>query len=399
MNVDIRKFNLTKKKILRQIFKGENCTRASLVEATGLSNLTITKLVAELIEDGIVIEDRSLASTGGRRPSVLKLNPEFGYMISVDIGAYSVKTGVVKFDGEILKMDQTVYYKEEVPVKTIRFAELQDAISALLDKYGKRKFLGISIGISGMVNYQNGAVVFCPNLDGYNNLKIREILQQKFGLPVFLDTSARCMALAEQSFGCGRNSENFMLVSIGYSITAGVIVNSHIYRGANGFSGEIGHIQVSDSKDLCSCGNYGCLELYATIPMIRDAIIRDLSAYPVYSPASQMVSDIHSITIEQIVRAYNMGDKTVENKLAEIAEMIGSVLAGCMNLLNTDQVILSGGLIRLFPPIVAEISRTVMKKSLITVRKGLTVQPSFLGIGSAVQGGAVQVLNDLFLDT
>jgi predicted NBD/HSP70 family sugar kinase len=395
MNLNHLKYNSSKKRVLRILFSGDEYTRGSLVETTGLSNLTIARMITEFIEDGTVIEEGSLASTGGRKPSTLKINPEFGYILSLDIGSYSVKIGIVKFNGEILDKEMIVCYKTAAPVRVITINDLQDKISVIFEKYGKNRFLGIGIGISGMVDYYNGKVVFCPNITGYDNLDVRDILCKKFALPVFLDTSARCMALAEQYFGCGRNSKNLMLLSLGYSIAAGIIINSQVFRGTSGFAGEIGHVQVEESQLLCTCGNYGCFELYATIPMIRKAIIKRLSEFSGYSPTRQLFPDIDSLSFDQIVQAYNAGDKIIEEEILKTAEMVGSVLAKSVNILNLDLIVLGGGLIELLPNISDEVSRATKKRCLVTVKNDLIIKSSTLGIDSPIKGAAVQVLHNL----
>ena len=116
------------------------------------------------------------------------------------------------------------------------------------------------------------------------------------------------MALGEKLFGCGKEIDNQLFISIGNGISSGMIINSQLFRGADGFSGEIGHIQVSQSNDICTCGNYGCLELYTTIPMILIKATKELQDTDIYSPLKQFCPDLSTITMETIVKAYHLGD-------------------------------------------------------------------------------------------
>lgn len=380
-----------KKNVLWTIYNEKEISRSELMKRTGLSPVSLSKFISEYITDGIVQRCGSLESTGGRRPEVLRINPSYAYIIGVDIGAYSCKIGIVSINGSLVEKE-IIHMKNTMPAEGFTFNDLCFCIDRIIHKYKDSKILGIGFGISGMVEYMKGKVIFCPNIKGWDGLDVRGLLQDKYGIPVFLDTSSRCMALAEQWFGTGRSVNDQIFVSIGYSIGAGVVINSRMMRGSGGFSGELGHVQVDEKGQRCSCGNYGCLELYVTIPMLLSRITFLLRRNSYYSPMKVLSENSSKIDVEMVKEALEQGDKQVYEVLLDTGRMIGIVLSNMSNIINPELVVLGGGVIENFPLIVEEAARTVKERSLITIQQNLSVKKSALGWDSPVIGSAVLVI-------
>jgi len=391
-------YSENQKIILKLIYNKIGITRAELANETGFSTLTTTKFVSEFIADGIVSEDGTLESTGGRKAVKLKINPDFLYVLSVDIGTYSAKIGIVRLDGSILYREVITTKTSNIPSKVIEVKQLKNKLKELLTTYGKEKFLGLGIGISGLVDYDNKTILFCPNIDGFNGVNVREEFEKFLEIPVFVDTSARCMALAEQRLGIGKNIKNQIFVSIGYGIGAGIIADSKIFRGASGASGELGHVKTQNSNDLCSCGKYGCLEIYATLPMIISRIKVTLKQFHGFSPLKTLISDINDITTEDIVKASMEGDKIVNDILTDIGKMIGVVLSNMANILNPELIVLGGGVIEYLPLVFEEAKRTTKQQSLVTVYQNLSFERSSLGFNCSIIGCAMQLISKYFED-
>jgi len=387
-----------KKCILRAIFDNVYISRIDLTDKTGLSAATITKFTAELINDGIVEEYGEMESTGGRKPILLRINPDYAYIISIDLGGFSTKYGVVRINGEILERQIILTETRKFPAIGLDENAICEVISKLLEKYGRSKFLGIGISISGMVDHMKGRVIFSPNVSGWNNTEIKAILEEKIGLPVFLDTSARCLALAEQWFGAGKNVSNQIFVSVGYSIGNGIIIDSNIYRGSGGFSGEIGHIQVnSNSKLICTCGNYGCLELYGTVPMIIGDIAARVSHHSGYSPIKDIIKAPSEIDEKIIIKALEMGDKIVYDAISVAGGYIGTALVNMAYILNPGLIILGGGIIDAIPSIFDVVENAVNKRSLVTITKICKTQ--LPGLDAALKGCAILIISQFFEDS
>ncbi len=386
----------SKKRILKNIFDKKEITRAELVKNVELSNLTVTKLVGELIKQGIVVESGSVSSAVGRHPAMLKINPDYKYTIGIDIGSYSVKIGVIKLNGEILEYEELKNTYVSSMSETISIDDMCEYIKGLMKKYGREKFIGIGIGISGIVDCIEGKVVFCPNIRGYNECRLADEISEKAGLPVIVDTTARNMAFAEMYFGAGEGISNQVFMSLGHrTISSGLVVDSKLFRGANGFAGEIGHNRVERKEgSVCTCSNYGCLELSATMAMVIGKISRELKAFHGYSPAKLIIKDLDSINPDEIVESYKTGDRIVMSAVEEAAEDVGKILADVVNVFNPNLIVLGGGFVERVPEIVSLIDRNVKKRCLVPVRPYLRIEKSRLGVAGTVLGGAMQIISE-----
>jgi len=375
-----------KKSILRSVFKSNSLSRNTLADALGLSSATVSKLVFELIESGVIEEYGEMESTGGRKPVTLRIKPNFAYIISVDIGSFYTRIGVVQLDG-------TIAEKRMLPTAGFFVENLFGLIEELLTRYRKSKIIGIGVGISGMVNYQTGRVIFCPNIKGWDNISLVELLQNKYGITAFLDTSSRGMAIAEYWFGVGKQIQNQIFVSIGHGIGAGIIIDSRIFRGSSGFSGELGHIQVDEGGMLCTCGNYGCLENYVTVPLVISKVALLLQENTSYSPLRYMINDIKELNADILIKALETGDKIVYQALMETGKQIGIALANIANFINPELIVLGGGLVESFPIIVDEAARIIKERSLVTIQQDLKIRKSSLGNDGPILGSALLIIN------
>lgn len=400
--IDINRYNndmTLKRKVLRIIYERGKVTRGELTEIMGLSMTSVVKFVGELINDGIVIDNGTLESTGGRRTSLLGINPEYAYILGIDIGGFATKIGVVRMDGTIVEDWFIPAENSRVPVVSMSLPEIKVKVGDIISKYGKSRFMAICAGISGMVDSRVGKVIFCPNISGWDNVMFTEIMSSEFGIPAFIDTSARCMALAEQRFGCGREVENQIFVTLGnFDISSAIIIKSQIYRGSFGFAGEIGHVTSSNEGIRCTCGNYDCLEIAATVKMIVTSIINEINNIKGFSPLKQMLTE----NIEErempdlIVKAMEAGDKLCYETVMKAGKSVGIALSNLLNVLNPELVILGGGVIDLFPAIIGMIKETVRERALVTVQKNLEIRKSGLGWQGAVIGSAMLALMEHF---
>lgn len=391
-------YSANQKKLLRLIWNAKDTTRQYLSREAELSSLTVNKIVASFIADGVVVEDRTIDAKFGRKPTVLEINPNYGFIIGVDIGAYRVGIGLLSLTGEIVEKIEVIYRAREFPATVLSTDELIERIGAVHEKYRERNILGIGLGISGLVNHSDGRIVYCPNIVGYDNFAIKEFLEKRFGLPVFVNTSARCMALAEQRLGAGAGVQNQIFVSLGYgSIAAGIIVNGELFYGAGGFSGEIGHLTSPSRRGVqCTCGNYDCLETQATLPAIVAHIAKELEQPNIFSIANTLVSQPSDINVDIINQALDGGDKIVYCLLDEIGSSIGDTLTCLVNILNPEVMILGGGSILCLPMLMEPIMRTLKQKALITNQRILKVRESTLGPDCGLIGSAMQVINEFF---
>jgi predicted NBD/HSP70 family sugar kinase len=386
------------KQILELIYTKRHITRKTLVEITGLSTLTVAKMITSMINDGIIIETHPVSTDKGRRPLLLGVNPDYAYVIGIDIGAYSTKIGVVNFSGGLIAKEIRTLSDFEFPSSNMDFEELQEYIARLIETYGKERLLGIGIGITGLVDYQFQTIVFCPNIRGYNNLAISAILQERFAVPVMVDTSARCMALGEKYCGKAGFEEDLSFVSVGHSIAVGTIIGQKIFRGSNGFAGELGHVKaiIGDNK-VCTCGSYNCIEVYATLPEMKNMLVRRLEDFSGYSMLKEKYERTHGISYEDIANAAQAGDKVAIEGLGETITLLGSVLADYVNLFNPTLMVLGGGFFDLFPFVLPDVERELQRQCLTPSFRNIQLYLSELSMDGAIIGSAMQIIQRCFI--
>lgn len=401
-NEVLEKYTQNQMQILRQIAQQDHVTRSQLVELTGFQLLTITKTVRQLLRDGLLTEVGFEDSTGGRKAVLLSINPTFRYTLAVDLGSTCARIGVVGMDGSVIESEivNSPIQKNglcKMPACPLTVTELREKLQKLIDKYTKEKILGIGLVISGIVRHSEGRIVFCPNISGWNEVDVIRELQEPLGVPVFADSSGRGMALAESRFGAGRGIRNQIAVSIGNSVSVGIILDGQLYRGANEAAGELGHVAVRSDTLRCTCGNTGCLELYVAHQIISSRVRKRLKAsegFSVLRPADP--TDLTLPSAKQIVLAAEQGDRIALDVLTEASESLGLALSQLVNILNPELIILGGATIDSYPSLLADTQRIVRMRSMSVLQQDLKIRRYQLGLMSAMIGAALQVIDRFF---
>jgi|SRR5579859_2258586 len=234
-------------------------SRAELAETLGLSRSTISAIVDNLLDCGLVVEQGTGASRGGRRPIELKLNGAVGRVVGIDIGASHLSAVVAGLD-EPLRI-------ESGPQECLRRVfGLVEAVLRLAAS-DMAHVTAISVGVPGPVVANLGMVSAPPIMPGWDAFPIRQRMEDHWHKPIRLDNDADLAAVGEWTFGIGQGQANLAYIKIGTGIGCGLLLDGNLYRGALGTAGEIGHVTISDDGPPCTCGNYGCLEAMAGGPL------------------------------------------------------------------------------------------------------------------------------------
>lgn len=401
-----RAYSSTQGDILRAVFDGSSLSRGDIAERLGVSSLTVINNLKRLLDDGILIERGTLPSDRGRKVSLLSINPEFCYFIAVDIGSSSTKLAVIRLDGSILWQNQIIRAsRANINEPYITPDALRNEIDQLLDRFGRDRFGALCFCISGIVDYAEKTVSYSANIAGWNGVSFIREFGDYFHLPVYLDSSGHCFALAERQFGHGRDKGSMMCVSIGCSICTGIIINGQLMRGASGSAGELGHICVSDNpyaqgytnRLACTCGHSGCMELFVTLPMIRWAVIQRMEAVKSIHVEPGSFESRNIYTISWLKRAYEDQVPFVVETITKAAHILGTELANTVNLLNPNVLVLGGGTINVFPDIVRIVESDIKRCSLEIISDDLRIVSSALGPNAPILGAFLLAANDLFI--
>jgi len=348
-------------RIMDVVRRSGSIARTDIARVTGLSNPAVSQLVRELLQMGFLKEDGFDVSRGGRRPILLRISPEALFTVGVDIEL----------------------------IKTIRELVNESGVSW-------SKIQGIGVGISGIVDHRKGICLFWPNVEGWENVPLRKIMEEEFQVPVVVDDSARTMALAERWCGVARDIENFIFVNVGIGVGAAIFFHGQLYRGTSGTAGELGHTTVREKGPRCSCGNYGCLETLISGPAIARRA-REALREGVISLIDKLTEGNHAkITPEVVVEAARRGDKLAFNLMEKTGEYLGIAVANAINLFNPELVVIGAGVSRAGDLILDPLRRTVKARALESASRKAKIVISKLGDEAGALGGAILVLRKIF---
>ena len=277
-------------------------------------------------------------------------NPE--HYVGVELCARSARAALVTGDGRVVASREGALAGVDLGAQVARLVgELRDASPAPARAVG--------VGVPGLVNPRTGRVVISSDLPSVVREDLRESLGQATGLPVSLDNDANAGAMGEYAAGAGRGSRNMFYVTIGTGIGGALILDGRLWRGASGFAGEFGHITIDPEGIDCSCGNVGCLETVASAPNIvrrtHVRLMRDST-----SSLSRLGLN-KNFTAADIAHEAKGGDDFAAMMMARTGRYIGTGLAAVINLLNTERVVLGGGVMEagdlILSPVIEEARR------------------------------------------
>lgn len=332
--------------ILLSLLHEGRVSRVQLAKKTALSTTTITNLIAELIEQGIVVEEGAEQIEGqrkvGRPRTALRLVPDARYAVGIHIGVGLFRVAVTNLHAEILHNEIETFTPEtssDKVLKNISAAVERCITKSLVDRV---RIIGVGVGASGLVNYQTGVNVFAPNL-GWKDVPLRERMETSLGLPVMVDNNVRAMALAEAFFGIGRGVSSLAFVYGRVGVGAGFVVGDQIFRGSSAGAGEIGHtIMIADDGDLCRCGRRGCLETFVSEPVL----VRQAEALAQENPAALLATYLRergdTNPLEAIFAAARDGDIDARKIIERKARYLGIALANLVDILNPELILLGG---------------------------------------------------------
>lgn len=323
------------------------------------------------------------------------------YILGVDLGGTKIMCGALSEDGaEHLAMRSIATQSERgEDVTMARMAELIEAVIAetmALTGATRSAFLGVGIGAPGPLDRERGIVVVAPNL-GWRDFPLRDEIHTRVGLRATLDNDANCATVGEWWQGAARGGVNVVGITIGTGIGGGVILNGELFHGASDVAGEIGHTTIELNGRYCKCGNYGCLEAYASGPAIavraREALVREESASLMPSVVDGRLEDI---TAQTVYDAAARGDAVANEIVRDTARYLGAGIANILNFLNVDTIVIAGGVTAageaLFAPLRAEVRRRAFKPAVEAARIVAAELPGTAGVVGAVATFKAQVL-------
>jgi glucokinase len=249
------------------------------------------------------------------------------------------------------------------------------------------EFVGVGAGAPGPLDTRRGVVLLTPNL-GWVNLPLRQLLQDALGAPARIDNDANCAVLGEWWMGAARGAKHVIGITIGTGIGGGIIVDGRLYHGASDCAGEIGHTTVEVNGRRCKCGNYGCLEAYASGPAIARRAVEAIEAGQSSKLPGYVNGELEKITAQTVYQAAHDGDELAEEVVGDTAKFLGAGIANMINIFNPEIVVVFGGVTyageRLFGPLRREVAKRAFKPAVAVCR----IVPAELTGTAGVYGAA-----------
>ncbi|WP_127585292.1 ROK family transcriptional regulator [Paenibacillus koleovorans] len=387
--------SLNRSLVLNKIREDGPISRADVAKRTSLTPPTVTHLVQELLEERYIVESDIGVSSGGRKPILLRLNPEAYYSIGIDVGVHSVKSVVSNLSGEIILQDKRLM-PSPVSGETLLQLLVQSVQELLAgSSLHPSALLGIGIGMHGLVNPMSGLSLFAPNL-GLRGVPLKEELERRTGIPVHVENDAAAMALGELWFGGGQGLRDFICVNIGEGVGAGIVVDGRLHRGSRFSAGEIGHTTVDLNGPRCSCGNYGCLQTQVSGPAIADKLRKHLALGGTSRVLELADGELERITGQLVYEAAQQGDPAARDAFRQTGQLLGISLTNLIHTLNPEKIILGGGVSQAGAYILDPVHTTVRSRALESTAEGLTIEASPLGELATAIGAVTIVLSKLF---
>ncbi len=312
-----------------------------------------------------------------------------GNRIGIDVGGTNVKIALVNDKGNII-------YSNSIPTRAEMGYEytinnMKEAIAELLKetKSEAKSIEGIGFGFPGQIDYQKGVVRLAPNIPGWVEVPIAEIMEKEFGIPTRVDNDVRCAALGELNYGAGIGCENLICITVGTGIGSGLIINGKLVRGASNAAGEIGHIKLDmTGGPLCGCGDRGCLEAFASGP----SIVAMAEEY-IKGGKSTKYRELANpdITPYIVSEAAKQGDPVAKRIFTIVGEYIGIGLASVVNLLNPEKIIIGGGVAAAGDLLLNPIKESLIKRAMPIAGSAVEIVPAQLGNSAGVIGASLLI--------
>ena len=356
-------------------------SQADIARATGLSRTTVSTLVAELKEAGVVldVEATPQPARGGRPGVQLVLRDPAEVVVGIDFGHSHVGVALADLRHNVLaervhELDVNRQAVEALNCAASMFGEVLQ--HGGLDR---RSVLRAGIGIPGPVDRARGTAGSATILPGWVGLRIASEMEDRLGVPVQIENDANLGALAELTWGAGRDCSNFAYVKAATGIGAGIVIDGRLLHGATGTAGEIGHTTLDERGPLCYCGNRGCLETFASGPAIV-----------------QLVGPVNGerLTLNRVIELAASGDVRCRRAVADAGREIGVAVAGLCNLINPERVIIGGLLSRAGDVLLRPLRESIRRHAVQAAAENVEVRPAVFVERAELLGSVALALLD-----
>ncbi|HTY60373.1 MAG TPA: ROK family transcriptional regulator [Bacteroidota bacterium] len=380
--------NINRAVILNSIREREPISRATIARLTRLNKSTVSSIVASLIEEDLIVEEFEKIAAVGRNPISLHLKRGQNLYGAISFDSAATRIAVVDVDGTLMYTDKIT--TEPRPAEQF-VRTCIEALAALRTQHRLPEFKGIGVSVAGIVDSLQSKVVLAPNL-GWENVNIGDMLTRAFPdvTVTSVENDAKAAAIAELWFGRHNiNLSNFVFLTVGRGIGAGIVIDKHILNGEMHLAGEFGHMILFEGGEPCPCGNRGCWEAYAS----------DRATVGRYAGAKGLDADTaRMLTIDDVIVAAKNGDGIAVTELKTSGRYLGIGIANVIKAVDPGAIIIGGHITRVWDLVSSEILASARKQSFFGERDGTPILPTSLVRRPSLLGAAALAQRKFFGD-
>lgn len=350
-----------------------------------------TRIVTEMIQEGILAESGKLDSATGRHPSLYGLNPDAGYFVGIEVNRDSLAVGITNFAGRVIHSAENIpFVLKNTGESVSSFCKLVlEHIRGLgIDKDAVR---GYGVNLTGRVNHRTG---YSYSYYLGEDKPIRELLEKGFGSRVIVENDSRAMAYGEYMNHYSKIDSTFLFLNVGWGLGMGMVIDGKINYGKSGFAGEIGHFPLLDNNCVCQCGKVGCLETGASGSALHRIVMEKLREGR-SSLLSAAFAEGKEITLDSILDAIRREDVLCIESIEQIGAALGRGIAGLINIFNPEVVVIGGILAATERYLMPPLRGAVNKLSLNLVNSDTVIQISHMGKTAGAIGASLLCKNEL----
>jgi len=310
-------------------------------------------------------------------------------VLAIDLGGTKIIAAIISDKGEMMAREYYFTLAEEGPQPVI--GRLFSAIDRLLGSVNldSSQLHSISLAVAGAIDLEKGLVTLSPNLPGWHNIPLRDMVKDKYRVDTFLLNDASAAALGEHHIGVGRGVNNLILLTLGTGIGGGIIINGELYWGRCGSAGEIGHTTIDVNGPGCSCGNVGCLEMLASGTAIAQEAIRRISQGERSSLTEVVEGKVGNITAREVSLAARNGDSLASEVVSRAATYLGVAMVNLVNIFNPEMIIIGGGMAPMGDLLLDTARQVVEERAFPLSAEAVRIVTAQLGDDAGVLGAAV----------
>lgn len=304
LNDNTSKSAAAKRAILRLCIKHEESSISFFSKTLGISVPTVTKLITELIDEGFLMDEGKIGTSGGRRPSIFGLNPNAGYFVGIDVARHHFHIAITDFKGNLLTYIEDIEFVLESNSGSFRQMCRMVKDNVVATGIPWIKVLAAGVSLSGRVNPEQG---YSLTYFVSDDLPLKDLFQRELNVPVSIENDSRALTYGEYMNLGNEANKDMIAINLSWGLGMGMILDGRLYYGKSGFSGEIGHFPLLDNNVMCRCGKIGCLETGASGSALRRILVEKLKAGR-RSSLSKIYKESGTLDLSEILQAVQDGD-------------------------------------------------------------------------------------------